>query len=86
MFPESRGTQTVDIATIPRALNSVDRYPDLRGFGNLRSGRGHRVVNFNLRHDYEGFEISGQVGIAEEGDGRQFAADAIWGKTCWITG
>ena len=74
------GAQTVDVATIPRALiQSVDI---LTGGASAIYGADAvtGVVNFNLRQDYEGIEISSQVGIAEEGDGRTFSVDGIWGK------
>ncbi len=73
------GEQTVDIATIPRALiQSVDV---LTGGASAIYGADAvtGVVNFNLRRDYEGFEVSAQAGISDKGDGRTFSADAVWG-------
>lgn len=74
------GTQTVDIATIPRALiQSVDV---LTGGASAIYGADAvtGVVNFNLRDDYDGLDISTQVGISEKGDGRTFGIDAVWGR------
>jgi outer membrane receptor protein involved in Fe transport len=74
------GAQTVDTATIPRALiQSVDI---LTGGASAIYGADAvtGVVNFNLRRDYQGTEIATQVGISEKGDGRTFAVDGIWGR------
>jgi iron complex outermembrane recepter protein len=74
------GSTIVDIATIPRALiQSVDI---LTGGASSIYGADavSGVVNFNLRENYEGIELSAQVGISERGDGRTFSADAIWGR------
>jgi iron complex outermembrane recepter protein len=74
------GTQTVDIATIPRALiQSVDV---LTGGASAIYGADAvtGVVNFNLRTDYDGIELASQVGISERGDGRTFTVDGVWGR------
>ena len=74
------GAQTVDIATIPRALiQSVDI---LTGGASAIYGADAvtGVVNFNLRRDYQGIEIATQVGISDKGDGRTFSVDGIWGR------
>lgn len=74
------GTQTVDIATIPRALiSSIDV---LTGGASSIYGSDAvtGVVNFNLRPDYDGIELSGQVGISDKGDGRTIAIDGVFGK------
>ena len=74
------GTQTVDIATIPRAL--IESVDILTGGASSVYGADAvtGVVNFNLRQDYEGIEVAGQVGISEHGDGRTFGLDAVLGE------
>jgi len=37
------------------------------------------TVNIILRHDYQGFEIDGQYGIAEAGDAPNYRIRGIWG-------
>jgi outer membrane receptor protein involved in Fe transport len=37
------------------------------------------VVNFILRNDFEGFEVSGQAGMAEVGDAENYQASALFG-------
>jgi outer membrane receptor protein involved in Fe transport len=74
------GTQTVDTATIPRALiQSVDI---LTGGASSIYGSDAvtGVVNFILKDKYEGLELNGQNGISSKGDGGTIALDAVWGK------
>ncbi len=74
------GTQTVDVATIPTAL--IESVDVLTGGASAIYGADAvtGVVNFRLRRNYEGIEISPQVGISEEGDGRTFSLQAIMGR------
>ena len=74
------GTQTVDIATIPSTL--IESVDVLTGGASAIYGADAvtGVVNFRLRRNYEGSEISAQVGISEEGDGRTFSLQGVTGR------
>lgn len=74
------GAQTVDIATIPRAL--IESVDVLTGGASAIYGADAvtGVVNFNLKQDFDGLEISSQIGISSEGDGRTVAVDGVWGR------
>jgi iron complex outermembrane receptor protein len=74
------GSQTVDIATIPRAL--IQTVDVLTGGASSIYGADAvtGVVNFNLRPDYDGIEVSMQAGISSQGDGRTFGIDAVYGR------
>lgn len=74
------GTQTVDIATIPRAL--IESVDVLTGGASSIYGADAvtGVVNFNLRRDYEGIEVQMQAGVSSEGDSRTFGIDAVYGR------
>ncbi|MBO6703916.1 MAG: TonB-dependent receptor [Pseudomonadales bacterium] len=60
------GTAAVDVSTIPSAL--IERVDILSGGASAIYGADAvtGVVNFILKDDYEGFEISGQTGQATE--------------------
>lgn len=74
------GQQTVDVATIPRAL--IENVEVLTGGASAIYGADAvtGVVNYQLKQDYSGLEISGQSGISERGDGLNYTFDAVWGK------
>ncbi len=74
------GTQTVDVSTIPTAL--IESVDVLTGGASAIYGADAvtGVVNFRLRQNYEGSEISAQVGISEEGDGRTFSLQGVTGR------
>ena len=74
------GAQTVDTATIPRAL--VESVDVLTGGASAIYGADAvtGVVNFKLKDKYEGAELRGQVGISDKGDGGTIAIDGVWGK------
>ena len=74
------GAQTVDIATIPRAL--IESVDVLTGGASAVYGADAvtGVVNFILRDDFEGLEASTQYAFSGRGGGPTFSADAIWGE------
>jgi iron complex outermembrane recepter protein len=74
------GLQTVDVATIPRAL--IENVEVLTGGASAVYGADAvtGVVNYQLKRDYSGLEVSAQSGISERGDGLSYTFDAIWGK------
>jgi iron complex outermembrane receptor protein len=74
-----RGTQAVDIGTIPRAL--VERVEVTTGGASAVYGADAvtGVVNFVLRNDFEGVQIDARGGVSGEGDGENFAIDGLYG-------
>jgi outer membrane receptor protein involved in Fe transport len=74
------GEQTVDIATIPSAL--VESVEVLTGGASAVYGADAvtGVVNFKLRGDFEGADLTGQYGISDKGDGATFTLNGIVGK------
>ena len=75
-----RGTQAVDIGTIPRAL--VERVEVTTGGASAVYGADAvtGVVNFVLKDDFEGFQLDARGGISGQGDAENFAIDALWGR------
>ena len=75
-----RGTQAVDTGTIPRAL--VERVEVTTGGASAIYGADAvtGVVNFILKDDFEGLEISTRAGISGEGDAENYAVDALVGR------
>jgi len=75
-----RGSQAVDVGTIPRAL--VKSVEVTTGGASAIYGADAvtGVVNFILKDDFEGFQIDVQGGVPERGAGETAALDAIWGK------
>ncbi len=73
------GTQIVDIATIPTAL--IDNVDVLTGGASAVYGADAvtGVVNFNLKRNFEGLTLGGQVGISDQGDARTFTVDGAYG-------
>ncbi len=75
-----RGSQAVDIGTIPRAL--VERVEVTTGGASAIYGADAvtGVVNFILKDDFEGVEVSATGAVPEESGGSTFAIDAAFGK------
>lgn len=74
------GSQIVDIATIPNAL--IDRVEVLTGGASAVYGADAvtGVVNFVLKNDFDGLDVSAQQGMSRYGDGRTFSFDAVVGR------
>ncbi|MEM1381814.1 MAG: TonB-dependent receptor [Pseudomonadota bacterium] len=75
-----RGSQSVDIGSIPRAL--VERVEVTTGGASAIYGADAvtGVVNFVLKDDFEGFQLNTSGGISSEGDAGTFVIDAIAGR------
>ena len=78
VFGGEAGLQ-VDLNTIPVALLERIEVVPLAGAAVYGSDSIAGTVNVILRDDYEGFEISGQYGITEEGDGRTYQVQSVLG-------
>lgn len=76
----SAGDFQVDVNTIPFEL--LERVDVVTGGSSAVYGSDAiaGVVNFVLRRDYEGFEVSGQAGISERGDNGRYNISAAYGK------
>ena len=74
-----RGTQAVDIGTIPRGL--VERVEVTTGGASAIYGADAvtGVVNFILKDDFEGFDLDIQTGVSSEGDAQTFLVEALYG-------
>lgn len=74
------GAQTVDVATIPRAL--IDRVDVLTGGASAIYGADAvtGVVNYVLNKNFEGFAVDAQGGISTFGDGETFRIEGTYGK------
>ena len=74
------GAQTVDIATIPRAL--IDSVEVLTGGASAIYGADAvtGVVNFKLKKNFEGLTVDAQGGISTFGDGETFRIEGTYGK------
>lgn len=75
-----RGTQAVDIGTIPRAL--VESVEVTTGGASAVYGADAvtGVVNFILKDDFEGFQLDARAGISGEQDAENYAVDLVWGQ------
>ncbi|MDJ0920438.1 MAG: TonB-dependent receptor [Henriciella sp.] len=75
-----RGTQAVDVGTIPRAL--VESVEVTTGGASAVYGADAvtGVVNFILKDDFEGFQVDATGGISGEGDAGTFALDILAGQ------
>ncbi len=73
------GDQIVDIETIPSAL--IQNVEVLTGGASAIYGADAvtGVVNFTLKDDFNGFDITGQAGISDRGDGFTGSVEAIYG-------
>ncbi len=74
------GTSAVDVTTIPSAL--IERVEVLTGGASAVYGADAvtGVVNFVLKDDYEGAEISLRGGVSGESDAESYGLTGIWGK------
>ena len=77
--PASSTTGVVDIGTIPAGL--IERVDVVTGGASAVYGSDAMagVVNFILKDNYEGMEISSQYGISEHGDGASFNIQGLMG-------
>lgn len=75
-----RGTQAVDVGTIPRAL--VERVEVTTGGASAVYGADAvtGVVNFILKDDFEGLQLDARGGISDKRDAENFAVDLLWGQ------
>ncbi|MFC3094913.1 outer membrane cobalamin receptor protein [Alteromonas sediminis] len=75
-----RGSQAVDVGTIPRAL--VERVEVTTGGASAVYGADAvtGVVNFILKDDFEGIQLNATGAIPEEAGGKSFAFDGAFGK------
>ncbi|MBB3764943.1 TonB-dependent receptor domain-containing protein [Sphingomicrobium lutaoense] len=75
------GSQIVDVATIPPAL--IQRVDVLTGGASAVYGADavSGVVNYVLQDDFEGFDISGQVGNSRHSDGFTALINAVMGSS-----
>jgi iron complex outermembrane recepter protein len=79
-FIPANGAGSVDLATIPTAL--VERVEIITGGASAVYGSDAiaGAVNFLLRDDFEGLEVSTQYGETSESDGRTVQFDAVFGS------
>jgi outer membrane receptor protein involved in Fe transport len=77
--PASSTTGVVDIGTIPAGL--IERVDVVTGGASAVYGSDAMagVVNFILKDNYEGMEVSSQYGISEAGDGQSFNIQGLLG-------
>ena len=75
-----RGTQAVDIGTIPRSL--VERVEVTTGGASAVYGADAvtGVVNFILKDDFEGLQFDARGGVSGQGDAENFSFDLLAGK------
>ncbi|WP_018146817.1 TonB-dependent receptor domain-containing protein [Henriciella marina] len=75
-----RGTQAVDIGTIPRSL--VERVEVTTGGASAVYGADAvtGVVNFVLKDDFEGLQLDLRGGVSGEGDAENFSFDLLAGQ------
>ncbi|MFQ5564071.1 MAG: TonB-dependent receptor domain-containing protein [Parvularculaceae bacterium] len=77
-FGTAGGLQ-VDFNVIPVSLLERIEVVPLAGAAVYGSDAIAGTINVILRDDFEGFEISGQYGVTEEGDGEQYQVQAVYG-------
>ncbi|QIK96805.1 TonB-dependent receptor [Sphingomonas sp. HDW15A] len=77
--PASSTSGVVDIGTIPAGL--IERVDVVTGGASAVYGSDAMagVVNFILKDNFEGLEVSSQYGISDHGDGSQFNIQALLG-------
>ena len=73
------GLLVVDVNTIPAA--AIDRVEIITGGAAAVYGADAiaGVVNFILKRDFEGLDVSAQYGVTEEGDGEETSFNALFG-------
>ena len=74
------GTTNVNVATIPSAL--VERVEIVSGGSSAIYGSDAvaGVINYVLKNDYDGLDVSVQYGATTKGDGERSSLAAAWGK------
>ena len=74
-----RGSQAVDVGSIPRAL--VERVEVTTGGASAVYGSDAvtGVVNFVLKDDFEGMRIDARGGVSGQGDAENFVVDVLFG-------
>jgi iron complex outermembrane recepter protein len=74
------GSQTVDVATIPRLL--IEQVEVLTGGASAVYGADAvtGVVNYILKRDYDGIMLDSQMGVSSQGDGRSYRIEGVVGK------
>ena len=74
------GSAAVDVGSIPMAL--IESVDVLTGGASAVYGADAvtGVVNFQLRQDFEGFELDLQTGRSGENDAEQYSVSAVWGS------
>ena len=75
-----RGSQAVDVGTIPRAL--VKSVEVTTGGASAIYGADAvtGVVNFILKDDFEGFQVDLSGGVPERGGAQTITLDLVWGS------
>ena len=75
-----QGSAAVDINSIP--VNLIDRVEVLTGGASALYGADgvSGVVNFIMKRDYEGFDISARTGQSDHGDAQSNLLSITWGK------
>ena len=73
------GSSDVDVSTIPSAL--VERVEIITGGSSAVYGSEAiaGVINYVIKDDFEGFDVSSQYGINGRGDGEQKSLSVTWG-------
>jgi outer membrane receptor protein involved in Fe transport len=74
------GSQAVDIGTIPPGL--IERVEVLTGGASAIYGADAvtGVVNFILKDDFDGLDLTARTGISSESDGDQYAFSGLFGR------
>lgn len=76
----SNGAQ-VDLTLInPALIRSVDAVIGSSGGATYGADAVGGVINLELIDDYDGFEVDGQYGITDQGDGQTFRIGVVGGK------
>ena len=77
--PASSTSGTVDIGTIPAGL--IERVDVVTGGASAVYGSDAMagVINFILKDNYEGLELSSQYGVSDHGDGNSFNVQGLLG-------
>jgi iron complex outermembrane recepter protein len=80
MTPATKLSSATDLNTIPSRL--IKRVEVITGGASSTYGSDALagVVNFILKDDFEGVELSSQYGLSQEGDGEQFDLSLILGS------
>ena len=79
VFGDGVGT-AVDFNVIPSALVANIEVVPLAGAPIYGTDAVAGTVNVTLRDDYEGFEVGGQFGVTQFGDGEEYQIQAVFGS------